>query len=184
MFKSLSRSLLWRGLFAVAVGIIAIAWPGVTIGAVVIIFAIGAFASGFAQAVQGFSSDRIGPVFGHLILALLDAAAGIVALVWPGITAYALTIWIGAWAVVAGAWEIGMVFASGEAAGRRALFAISGLLSVALGIVLFARPDIGAVSLVEVFGIFSFASGISSLVLAASTHHSSESEVRSLRSAA
>lgn len=183
MFSSLSKSWLWRALLAVAVGIIAITWPGVTIGAVVIVFAIGAFADGFSQAVQGFSGDRVGPVFGHLLLALLDAAAGVVALAWPGITAFALTIWIGAWAVVTGGWEIGMTFVSGEAAGQRALFAISGFLSVALGIVLFARPDIGAVSLVQVFGIFSFAAGISSLVLAASAHHTG-SEIKTLRTAA
>jgi hypothetical protein len=90
----------------------------------------------------------------------------VVALAWPGITAYALTIWIGAWAVTTGGWEIAMVFGSGEAAGQRARFALSGLLSVALGVVLFARPDIGAVSLAEVFGFFSFAAGLSCLVMA------------------
>jgi uncharacterized membrane protein HdeD (DUF308 family) len=183
MVKSLSRSLVWRGLLAVAVGIIAIAWPNVTISAVVIIFAIGAFAGSFAQAVMGFSEDRVGPVLGHLLLALLDAAAGVVALVWPSITAYALTIWIGAWAVVTGGAELGMVFTSGRAAGQRALFAISGLISVALGVVLFARPDIGAVSLVEVFGIFSFAAGVSSLVLATDVHRTG-SDIKTLRSAA
>jgi hypothetical protein len=55
-----------------------------------------------------------------------------------------------------------------------------GLLAVAIGIVailwpgvgvaLFARPDIGALSLAEVFGIFSIALGVWGLVLAASTH--------------
>jgi len=183
MLSSVSRSLLWRGLLALAVGVIAIAWPGVTIGAVVIIFAIGAFTSGIWQAGSAFSQDRFGPVLGHLLLALLDGAAGIVALAWPGITAYALTIWIGAWAVVTGAWELAMVFGSAEAAGRRALFGISGLISIALGVVLFARPDVGAVSLVEVFGIFSFAAGISSLVLAGEARHSG-SQIESLRSAA
>lgn len=183
MLSAVSRSLVWRGLLTVAVGVVAIAWPGITIGAAVIVFAIGAFTSGIWQAASAFSQDRVGPVLGRLILATLDGAAGIVALAWPGITAYVLTIWIAAWAVVTGAWEVAMVFGSGEAAGRRALFGISGMLSIALGIVLFARPDIGAVSLVEVFGIFSFAAGISSLVLAVQAHRTS-SEIKSLRSAA
>lgn len=183
MFKSVSQSLLWRGLLAMAAGIIAISWPGITIGAVVVIFAIGAFASAVAQAVQGFSSDRVGPVAGHLALAVLDVAAAVVAIAWPDVTAYALTIWIGAWAVVTGASELGMMFLAGEAAGRRALYAVAGLLSIAFGIVLFARPDIGAVSLAELFGIFSLAAGISTLALAASVHQTG-GDIKSLRSAA
>jgi uncharacterized membrane protein HdeD (DUF308 family) len=184
MFRSLSRTLVLRGLLGVAVGIIAISWPGVTITAVVIIFAIGAFSLAVMQASQAFSSDRAGPVAGHLLLALLDAAAGVVALAWPGITAYALTIWIGAWAIVAGGWEFAMAFTAGEAAGQRALFALSGLLSVALGVVLFARPDVGAVSLAEVFGLFSLAGGIASLVLAVSAHRAGSEVQHTLHSAA
>ena len=184
MFRSLSTSLLWRGLLAVAVGIVAIAWPGVTIGAVVIIFAIAAFADAASQAVRAFSSDGAGPLVGHLLLGLLDVAAAVVAIAWPGITALALTIWIGAWAVVTGFGEVAMAFRSGETAGERALFGLGGLLSVAFGIVLFARPDVGAVSLAEVFGFYSLATGISSLVLAASAHRTGSQINRTLRSAA
>ena len=182
MFRSMSKSLLWRGLIAIAIG--TIRWPGVTITAVVVIFAIAVLTDGAVQAVRAFSSDGAGAVVGHLLLALFDVAAAVVAIVWPGITAYALTIWIGAWAVVTGAWEFAMAFTSGKTAGDRALFGLGGLLSVALGIVLFARPDVGAVSLAEVFGFFSLASGISSLVLAASTHHAGSRIERTLRSAA
>jgi uncharacterized membrane protein HdeD (DUF308 family) len=184
MLNSLSKSLLWRGLFGVAIGIVAIVWPGVTIGAIVIIFAIAAFAYGGTQAVAAFSSDRAGPVVDHLLLALLDVAAGVVALAWPGITAYALTIWIGAWAVVTGIWEFGMASATRETAGVRALFGLGGLISVAFGIALFARPDLGAVSLALVFGFYSLAWGISSLVLAASGRRTGAEIHKTLRLAA
>jgi uncharacterized membrane protein HdeD (DUF308 family) len=183
MLRSLFKSLLWRGLLAIAVGIIALVWPGVTIAAVVVIFAVAAFVDAFVQAGVAFSSERAGPVAGHLLLALLDVAAGVVALAWPAITAYALTIWIGAWAVVTGIWEFGMAFASGETFGQRALFGLGGLLSVVLGIVLFARPDVGAVSLAEVFGFFSLAAGISNVVLAASTHQANTRINETMRSA-
>src|SRR6266404_2595775 len=110
MLRSLSASLLWRGLLAVA--IIAILWPGVTITAVVVIFAVAVFVDAVHQGSRAFSSEKAGPVAGHLLLALLDIAAGVVAIAWPGITALALTIWIGAWAVVTGAGEFAMAFAS------------------------------------------------------------------------
>jgi uncharacterized membrane protein HdeD (DUF308 family) len=43
MFKSSSTSLILLGIVAVFVGILAIAWPGVTILALVILFAVYAF---------------------------------------------------------------------------------------------------------------------------------------------
>jgi uncharacterized membrane protein HdeD (DUF308 family) len=42
---------------------------------------------------------------------------------------------------------------------------VSGLVSVGLGLVLFIRPDIGALSLASVFGLFSLFYGISAMVL-------------------
>ena len=169
MFSSLSRSLLWAGLLAAAIGVVAIVWPGVTIAFVVAIFAVAAFVAAVNQAMRAFSSATAGPVAGHLLLAAVDVAAGVGAIVWPGITAYALTIWIGAWAIVTGFGEFAMAFGSHETAGDRALFGFGGLLSVALGVVLFARPDVGAVSLATVFGLFSLSYGIWSVVLAART---------------
>ena len=167
----MTTSLVWRGIFAIAIGVIAIAWPNVTVGAFVILFAVTAFASACWQAMRAFSSDTAGPVAGHLVLAVLDVAAGVVALAWPGITAYVLTIWIGAWAFVSGFVEFGTAFASGETAGERALFGVGSLVSIALGIVLFARPDLGALSLAEVFGLFSFVYGIWAIVAAVSLHN-------------
>jgi uncharacterized membrane protein HdeD (DUF308 family) len=162
---SLSSSLLWRGLLAIAIGIVSVAWPNITIGAFVILFAVYAFIAAAMNALVAFSSSRAGPVFGYLLLALLSVAAGVVALVWPDITALVLVIWIAAWAVVTGVIEVVMAFRQGETAGERALWAITGLLSVALGVVLFIRPDIGAVSLATVFGLFSIFYGVSAVVL-------------------
>ena len=167
MFRSLSTSLVLSGILAIAVGVLAIAWPGVTVFALVIIFAIWAFVDGFTQLMRAFSSDGAGPVIGHILLALVDLAAGVVALAWPGMTAYVLTIFIGIWAVLSGGGEFVMAFASGETGGTRALFALGGLVSIAFGIVLFARPGIGAISIAEVFGLFALAYGIVTLVMAA-----------------
>ena len=124
MFKSTSTSLILLGILAVIVGIIAIAWPGVTILALVILFAIYAFMDAGLQAARAFSSRNAGPVFGHLLLGLIDLAAGVVALVWPGPTAYVLVIIVAAWALVGGIAEVFAGFGSGETAGTRALFII------------------------------------------------------------
>jgi uncharacterized membrane protein HdeD (DUF308 family) len=97
----------------------------------------------------------------------LDLAAGVVALAWPGITALALVLLIAVWAFATGFLEIAAAFGDGETAGLRAYFVLGGLVSIALGVVLSASPDIGAVSLALVFGLFAIVYGVSQLVLAA-----------------
>src|SRR2546429_9876318 len=163
MFKSTSTSLILLGILAVIVGIIAIAWPGVTILALVILFAVYAFMAAGLQAARAFSSRSAGPVFGHLLLGLIDLAAGVVALVWPGPTAYVLVIIVAAWALVGGLAEIFAGFRSGETAGTRAMFILAGLVSVAFGVVLFARPNVGAVTLALLFGLYSMIYGFSQI---------------------
>lgn len=163
---SLSTSLLWRGLLAVGVGVVSVAWPGITVGAFVILFAVYAFVAAVTDTMRAFSSDKAGPVAGYLFLALLSAAAGVVALVWPGITALALVVWVAAWALVTGIVEAALAFRQGETAGERAGWALSGIVSIALAVVLFIRPDIGAVSLAAVFGFFAIVYGVSEVVLA------------------
>jgi uncharacterized membrane protein HdeD (DUF308 family) len=163
MFKSTSTSLILLGILGVVVGIIAIAWPSVTILALVILFAVYAFMGAGLQAARAFSSRSAGPVFGHLVLALIGLAAGVVALVWPGPTAYVLVIVVAAWALVGGVVEVVAGFGSGETAGTRALFIVSGLVSVAFGILLFARPNVGAVTLALLFGLYSMIYGFSQI---------------------
>jgi uncharacterized membrane protein HdeD (DUF308 family) len=159
MFKSLSTSLIVRGILAVAVGIIALAWPQVTVLALVILFAVYAFIAAGLEAMRAFSSHSAGPVFGHLLLGLADLAAGVIALAWPGPTALVLVLIVASWAVIGGLFEIVAAFRRGEAAGTRALFILGGLVSVAFGVVLFARPGVGAVTLALLFGLFNLIYG-------------------------
>jgi uncharacterized membrane protein HdeD (DUF308 family) len=179
MFKSTSTSLILLGILAVIVGIIAIAWPSVTILALVILFAIYAFIAAGLQAARAFSSRTAGPVFGHLLLGLIDLAAGVVALVWPAPTAYVLVIVVAAWALAGGLVEIFAGFGSGETAGTRAMFILAGLVSVAFGVLLFARPGVGAVTLALLFGLYSMIYGFSQITAGVQVRHVGKS-VRSL----
>jgi uncharacterized membrane protein HdeD (DUF308 family) len=161
----MSTALIARGALAVVVGIIAIAWPGATVLALVILFAVYAFIDAGLQAVRGFSSATAGPVLGHLLLALIDLAAGVIALAWPGPTALVLVLVVAAWAFAGGFLEIFAAFADGETAGTRALFIVAGLVSVAFGVVLFARPGVGAITLALLFGFFELTYGTSQVVM-------------------
>jgi uncharacterized membrane protein HdeD (DUF308 family) len=184
MFKSMSTSLIGRGILAIIVGIIAVAWPGVTILALVILFAIYAFMDGILELQRAFTRRSAGPVVGHLLLALLDIAAGIVALVWPGPTALVLVTVVAVWAFFGGVLELFAAFRSGETAGMRAMFALGGLVSIAFGVVLAARPDVGAVTLALLFGLYSLIFGVSEIVLGAEMRHSGEGLRSMVRNAA
>jgi uncharacterized membrane protein HdeD (DUF308 family) len=159
MLKSLSTSLIIRGLLAIGIGVVALAWPGVTVLALVVLFAVYAFIAAGLQALQAFSSRTAGPVFGHLLLGLVNIAAGAVALAWPVPTALVLVLIVASWAIVTGALEVVAAFRSGEQAGTRAMFILGGLVSTAFGVVLFARPGMGAISLALLFGLFNLLTG-------------------------
>jgi uncharacterized membrane protein HdeD (DUF308 family) len=58
MFKSLSTSLIVRGVLAIAVGIIALAWPQIRVLALVILFAVYAFIAAGLEAMRAPHHQR------------------------------------------------------------------------------------------------------------------------------
>ena len=165
MLKSLSTSLILRGLLALGIGVVALAWPGVTVLALVIVFAVYAFIAAGLQAMQAFSSRTAGPVFGHLLLGLVDIAAGVIAIGWPVPTALVLVGWLS----LAGpsSRESSRSSLRSARASRLApvpCVILGGLVSAALGVVLFARPGMGAISLALLFGFFNLIAGSGMLV--------------------
>jgi uncharacterized membrane protein HdeD (DUF308 family) len=151
------------GVLAIIAGIVALAWPGVTILVLVIMFAVYVFSDAVLEGTRAFSSDGFGPVLGYLLVGLVDIAAGVMALAWPGATALVLVLIAGIWAVVGGIAEFAFAFAAGETAGTRTLFLLGGLVSIAFGVVILARPDVGAVTLALLYGLFALCYGISQI---------------------
>ena len=157
-----------RGLLAVVLGILCLAWPGISIGVAVALFTIYCFADAITQLVNLFrADDGVGQRMLMILLALIDVAAGIVAIAYPGITAGALVIVIGVWAIVAGAMQLGGAWQTRGAGSGWLTF--NGILSVIAGVLLVVWPDIGAVTLALVFGIYLLIYGVTLLVSASVT---------------
>ena len=169
MLKSLSTYLIVRGVLALIVGIVAVTWPGVTVYALVVLFAVYAFMDAVVQAVRAFSGVRTRAANVRILIALVDVAAGVVTIAYPNITAVALVVIVAIWAIAFGVLELFAAFGAGETAGTRAWFVVAGLVSIAFGLVLVGRPAIGAVSLAVIYGIFSLAFGITAIVLGVQT---------------
>jgi uncharacterized membrane protein HdeD (DUF308 family) len=99
----------------------------------------------------------------------VDVAAGVVAIVYPGITAQALVIVIGVWALVSGSVEIAAAWRLRGTHTGSGWLTVGGVLSLVAGVLLIAWPNIGAVTLALVFGIYLLAYGTTLLAAAAIT---------------
>jgi uncharacterized membrane protein HdeD (DUF308 family) len=78
------------------------------------------------------------------------------------------------WAVIAGLAEFSAAFASGEPAGTRAMLIVGGLITTAFGVVLCARPGIGAITLALLFGLFNLIYGIWMLAQGTELRHTAK----------
>ncbi len=90
---------------------------------------------------------------------LLSIAFGVVILLWPGISIYALTILFGAYAFASGV--VGLVYSfSAGANGERGWLIVSSLLGIAVGVTALLWTGISALALLYVIGAYAIALGI------------------------
>jgi uncharacterized membrane protein HdeD (DUF308 family) len=85
---------------------------------------------------------------------------------WPVVTAYVLVVFIGAWAVITGFIEIAAAIRLRKIIAGEWLLALSGVLSVGFGVLVFAFPGAGAVGISWVLGTYAAAGGMVLVALA------------------
>ncbi len=154
-----------RGLVAVVFGVLALLLPGITLDALIILFGAYAFLDGVAALGAGVRGEGDGHSWLHLLIGVAGIAAGIVAWVWPGITALVLLSIIGAWAIITGLFEIAAAYRLRSALQHELLLAFDGILSIAFGIFVFVFPGAGALALIWLIGAYAIVSGLSLLLL-------------------
>jgi uncharacterized membrane protein HdeD (DUF308 family) len=146
---------LLRGIAAIAFGILAFVWPVITLLTLTLLWGAYAVADGLFALWGAVAGPRghMGARFWLVIVGL----AGVVA--WPGVTALVLLFFIAIWAIVIGVMQIwGAIQLRKEIEGEWLLI-LSGLLSVAFGILLLARPGLGALAVVWMIGWFAILEG-------------------------
>jgi uncharacterized membrane protein HdeD (DUF308 family) len=154
-----------NGLLAVAVGVVIIAWPGISLDALTILFGAYSLATGVVALTAAYSSPK--GTRGWLVFSgLLGIVVGVLVLVWPGISQLALLYVIGAYAIWLGIVTIVGAFWLPLDGGDTALLVLSGLVSVAFGVVMFANPGDGALVLLSLIAAFALIVGITELVVA------------------
>jgi uncharacterized membrane protein HdeD (DUF308 family) len=155
-----------NGALAIAVGVVILFWPGISLFALTILFGAYMAANGVVGLVAAIGG-RIKSYRGWLAFAsILSIAAGVAVLVWPNIGALALLYIIGAYALTFGVIMAGGAFWLPIDGGDRLLMLFSGLVSILFGIVMFAEPGDGALVLLALIAAFSLVVGVSQVVLA------------------
>ena len=153
--------LLLRGIAAILFGVLAFIWPGITL--VTLVFLYGAFALidgviALAAAFSGAAGPL--PTWWLIVVGLLGIAAGVVTFLWPGMSAIVLVIFIGAWAVAHGVFEIiGAVKLRKEIDNEWTLI-LGGIVSVLFGAILLIAPGAGALGLIWAIAAYSILFGI------------------------
>jgi uncharacterized membrane protein HdeD (DUF308 family) len=157
----------FRGAIAIIYGLVALFWPEITLTALVLVFGAFVFISGVLLAIAAFKD---GLNHTHSWLLLLEGAIGIVigvlAFLWPGITALVLLYLIAAWAIVTGVLEIIAAIQIRKEIENEWLLAIAGITSVLFGVLLVIWPVAGALAILWIIAAYAIIFGILLLILA------------------
>ena len=164
MVKTLGKNWGWvavRGVVAILFGILTLRRPGVSLGILVLWFGIYAFIDGISMIISAVSGEH-GDTrrFGLLAGGIVAVIAGLVTFFWPHITVSALLTLIAIWAIVTGIAEIAAAVRLRKEISGEWLFVLSGILAVALGVMLLARPGAGALVMVLWIGVYALFSGV------------------------
>jgi uncharacterized membrane protein HdeD (DUF308 family) len=104
-----------------------------------------------------------------MLFGVLSVAAGIIALIDPGLSLLAIAILFGSYLIVSGIFELMAGVTAREADTTRRIFAVVlAILSLIAGIICLLRPGTGILALVLVLGAFLAMSGVLQLVGAVS----------------
>ena len=143
-----------------------LAWPGISVYALTIVFGIYTLATGLVNFGTAFTSQAKQHRAWFIVSGLLGIVVGVGVLAWPGISALALLYVIGIYAVLLGIAAIaGSLWLPLD--GRdTALMILSGLVSIMFGIVIFSKPGAGALAVLALIAAFALVTGVSQLVVA------------------
>lgn len=169
MTKSLSENwwlVVLRGILAILFGVLAFVWPQITWLTLIIMFGVYAIVDGIIAIVSGLSRTRESSrwwVF--LVEGLIGIGAGIVALVWPGVTSLVLIYMIASWALITGILEIAAAIRLRNEISNEWVLGLGGLISIGLGVLLFFEPAAGGLAIIWTIAAYALIFGVLLVIL-------------------
>jgi uncharacterized membrane protein HdeD (DUF308 family) len=148
----------WRGAIALAFAMTTIAWPLLTVTGLVVLFGAFAMMDGALSLLLAMRDSRR-TRWSTALLAegLIGTIAGAVALLVPGAALPLLVAVIATWAVTTGVLEIVAATTLGRDSGP---LIAGGVASIAMGVVLVAKPAIAAIAIAWMLGAYALVFGL------------------------
>jgi uncharacterized membrane protein HdeD (DUF308 family) len=161
------RALALRGLVALLFGLVVLFWPGLVFAVLALLFGIYAVVDGAITFVPALrSSERGARRWLPLSEGAVGVIAGLIALLWPGLTIDGLVYVIVGWAVVTGTLKILTAILLRTEVENGWLLAGSGALSVLFGVLLAALAGSDVPFLAPLIGAFAVIVGLALIVFA------------------
>jgi len=170
LLQTLGRAwwlVLLRGIAAILFGILALAWPQVTLVSLVLLWGAWALIDGVTALIAGWNAKDGGkPMWQIVLVGVVGIAAGVLTFAMPGVTAIALLVMIAVWAIVSGVLEIVAAIRLRKEIANEWMLILSGALSVAFGALMIISPGAGALAVLWLIGSFAIAFGVLLVILA------------------
>jgi uncharacterized membrane protein HdeD (DUF308 family) len=158
--------LVLRGLAAVLFGVLTMVVPGLSLAALVYLFGAYSIVEGAINVASAFRARQGQSRWWVLLVeGLVSVVAGVIAFVWPGITALALVVVIAIWALLTGILEVVAAVRLRKQVRGEWLLALGGILSIALGVLLLVNPAAGALAMILWIGAYELLFGLLLILL-------------------
>lgn len=159
-------TILLRGILAILFGLLALFWPEISISVLILLFGIFAIADGMFSIISELR--RYGERARWWVLVfegLAGMAIGVVAVIWPQITAVVFIYLVASWGLITGVLEILAAIRLRDVLEGEWILAVTGLLSIALGILFVLFPNASLVAMIWILGMYAILFGILLIVL-------------------
>src|SRR5262245_53082758 len=143
-----------RGVCAILFGLMAWLWPGVTLGALVFLWGVYALADGGLAFAAAFSGSTGTPWWALALIGIVSFGAAGAAFFYPGLTALGLLYVIAFWAIVTGGLAIVAAIELRRLINGELWLALAGIVSIVFGVILIARPGVGALAVTWMIGAY------------------------------
>lgn len=149
-----------RGVFGILFGVAALLLPGITLGALILLFGAYAVIDGVFAIVAGIrAAEHHERWVSLLIEGIAGIAAGVLTFVWPALTALVLLYLIAIWSIIRGILKIAAAIRLRRTIQGEWLLGLNGAFSVLFGILLVVMPVMGLVTLVWLVGVYALIFG-------------------------
>ena len=162
---------LLQGVLSVVLGVLALAKPGVTLSALILLWGLLALLNGVGDVFHAIGAAGSQKSWGwQLAGGLVGILAGLAILRWPGLSALFVLYLVALWAIMMGIVRLVGAIADHEALPHAWLVALAGVVSVLFGIAMFAWPNVGLLTLVYLVGFYAIVYGVITCVMAFRLH--------------